>query len=78
MSPLCQCSAIFGDDPLDAKCVYTSVSASTHGCVVFVDLRSDLNANSASLWPEECMHFASRGFRLQNGATLTQRRRYGA
>ncbi len=29
----------------------SSVSASTQGCIFFVDLRSDLNANSTPLWP---------------------------
>ncbi len=29
----------------------SSVSASTQGCIFFVDLRSDLNSNSAPLWP---------------------------
>ncbi len=41
----------FGDYPLDAKCVHSSIIASAQGCIFFVDLRSDLNANNASSWP---------------------------
>ncbi len=65
-SPLCQHSAILEIIPWTQN-TYTSISASSQGCVFFVDLCSDLNANSAPLY--RSVRILHHGDNLQNGAT---------